>query len=47
MLPALNKSVERDFKPADSKVYYPRDISQEKPKRDNVYESSRNSVKAK
>jgi hypothetical protein len=28
MLPALNKSIERDYKLADSKIYHPRELSQ-------------------
>lgn len=45
MLPMLNK---HDYKAADAKVYHPpRELSQDKPRREHLHESSRNSAKGK
>jgi hypothetical protein len=48
MLPSLNKNIDRELRPADTKLYNPpRELSQEKPKREPSHDQSRNSGKAK
>lgn len=47
MLPVLTKNQEREFRPADTKLYNPpREMSQERP-RLPLHDSSRNSAKSK